>query len=82
MNMLEKVTEIIAQELGCQSNALSTDSGLGQTDGWDSLAHSQIVLALEEKLDVSFDFDELDKIICVQEIMESLKQKGSNNEFR
>ena len=71
-----KVKEIISRTIKIPPNQLSAQSGLGRVDGWDSLSHTILVLELEKEFDIAFDFDELDKIITVEAIVDSLLTKG------
>ena len=59
-------------------SSLSDDTGLDNLDEWDSLGHTNIILELEDVFDISFDFEELDQIITIKEIVSSLKKKGLN----
>lgn len=70
------VLEIISQVIKTPVSKLNENSGLGLVEGWDSLKHTELILELENEFDISFDFDELDKIISVKEILSSLRLKG------
>ena len=68
---------IVSRVMKVPLSSLSPDSGLGTVDEWDSLRHTMLILELEENFDVAFDFDELDKIVTIAAIVESLKAKGA-----
>ena len=55
--------------------SLTESSGLGNVGNWDSLSHTKVLLALENEFDISFDFDELDRLITISEIIQSIKAK-------
>ena len=40
------------------------------------MSHTNLILMLEEAFDVSFEFDELDKVITIEAIIKSLKEKN------
>jgi len=42
-----RIVVLISEVLGIEVSLLSSDSGLGVTPGWDSLAHLEILTKLE-----------------------------------
>lgn len=76
MSTLDNVIDIVSKVLEVESDAVSVSSGLGKTPKWDSMNHTKLVLELEDSFDVDFDFKELDKIITVEAIVSSLRDKG------
>ena len=76
MSVQVKVLEIIAKVIKRPIGSLNDDSGLSITDNWDSLNHTNIVLELEYEFDIGFDFDELERIVTVKDIVSSLESKG------
>ncbi len=76
MNLSDEVKKVVSRVLSIPEHDLSADAGLGATKNWDSLNHTTLVLELEEAFDISFDFDELDKIVTIREIVKSLSAKG------
>lgn len=76
MSLENKVLNIVSNAIKRPVSDLSLDSALNNPSQWDSIAHTNIVLELEDAFDVGFDFDELDKIISVKAILASLRNKG------
>jgi acyl carrier protein len=76
MTLENTVIEIISRVIKSPVSQLTGQSGLNLVTGWDSLNHTILVLELENEFDISFDFDELDKIITVEAIVHSLAAKG------
>lgn len=76
MSLENKVLNIVSNVIKRPVSELSLDSALNNPSQWDSVAHTNIVLELEDAFDVGFDFDELDKIISVKAILASLRNKG------
>ena len=48
---------------------------LGETDGWDSFAQINLIIAIESSFDVEFDSDEISELVSVEKISESLAGK-------
>ena len=76
MALQEEVIAVVSRVIKTPVGDLSAESGLGSVGTWDSMAHTTLVLELEEVFDVAFDFDELDRIVTIGAIVESLKAKG------
>ncbi len=76
MTLENYVLEIISRVLKTPVSKLTPNTGLGFIEEWDSLKHTELVLELENEFNISFNFDELDKIITVESIINSLKSKG------
>lgn len=76
MSLESTVIKIVSRVIKTPADQLTTESGLGLVNGWDSLNHTTLVLELENEFDIAFDFDELDKIITVEAIIRSLAAKG------
>ncbi len=73
--MKESLAVIIAKAIESDASALVGDSGLGVTPGWDSFAHTLIILDVEESFGVSFDADELQNLTNFESIRHALEQK-------
>jgi len=71
-----KVLDFISNFLGFNKDQLDLDSGLSNPSEWDSMKHTMLIIELENFFEISFDFEELDKIVTVREIIKSLKKKG------
>tara|TARA_B100000035_G_C20911024_1_gene513970 strand:- start:193 stop:429 length:237 start_codon:yes stop_codon:yes gene_type:complete len=78
MSLIDQVNKVVAKVTKIPEQDLSLDSGLGLTTNWDSLNHTTLVLELEETFEIAFDFDELDKIVTIRQIVDSLNAKGLN----
>ncbi|MFP2770647.1 acyl carrier protein [Oceanisphaera sp. KMM 10153] len=76
MRLVNEVIDVVARCLKVDRSEVNISSGLGITHKWDSLNHTNLVLELEEVFDVDFDFDELEQVITVQAIVNSLESKG------
>lgn len=76
MALQDDVLDVVSRVIKVPTQELSAHSGLGTVSGWDSLNHTTLVLELEDAFDVAFEFDELDRIVTVAAIVESLQAKG------
>lgn len=64
----EVVTELISQVLGISS--VEPDMSIHNTLQWDSLAHLQILAALESHFNCELDLDEISEVQSVQDWIE------------
>jgi acyl carrier protein len=53
------LASLIAQILDCEEGTLSETSGRATHDGWDSLAHLNVISAVEESYDVTLTSAEM-----------------------
>jgi len=63
--MTDKIIEIIGGVLGTPIDA---DASQETCDKWDSLQHLNIIVALEDAFDVSFEPEDIAKMKSVQDI--------------
>ena len=69
--------ELIAAVLGVDAATLSAESGRATTDAWDSVAHLNVVAAVEETYDVLFSTAEMREITTIGAIRSFLAAKGT-----
>ena len=74
--MLEKMREIIAEQLNCDGETIGLDTSFKDDLGADSLDLFELVMALEEKYEVEIPSEELAELTTVGAVMEYLKNKG------
>lgn len=74
--MLEKMKEIIAEQLSVDENEIELTSNFKEDLGADSLDLFELVMALEEEYDVEIPAEELENIATVEDVMEYLKAHG------
>ena len=60
--ILEKVREILISVLQHEKFELKDDLVAADVDGWDSLTHMAIIVAIEEKFNLKFKLKELNKL--------------------
>lgn len=74
--MLEKIREIIADQLNVEADTITEASSFKEDLGADSLDLFELVMALEEEYSVEIPSEELEKITTVGAVIEYLKNKG------
>jgi len=57
--VLARITNIIRENLDNDEIILTAETEASDVDGWDSLAHVRIMVAIEEDLNVRFTTDEI-----------------------
>jgi len=55
----DAVQELMAQVLRIDVGLLQEDSAIGQTPGWNSLSHMQLIAAIEERWPIRLSGDEI-----------------------
>lgn len=75
-NMLEKIKEIVADQLGIDEDDIKLESNFKEDLEADSLDLFELVMALEEEYRVEIPSEDLEKIATVNDIIEYLKNKG------
>ncbi|MBE5923974.1 MAG: acyl carrier protein [Lachnospiraceae bacterium] len=74
--MLEKLKEIIAEQLSVDESEIDLASNFKEDLGADSLDLFELVMALEEEYDVEIPSEELENIATVEDVIEYLKAHG------
>ncbi|MDO5146876.1 MAG: acyl carrier protein [Eubacteriales bacterium] len=74
--MLEKMKEIIAEQLGVEEDEIGLDTSFKEDLGADSLDLFELTMALEEEYDIEIPAEELGEIETVNDVVEYLKSKG------
>ena len=74
--MLEKMKEIIAEQLSVDAESGTEASSFKEDLGADSLDLFELVMALEDEYSVEIPAEELEKMSTVGDVMEYLKNHG------
>ena len=74
--MLEKMKEIIAEQLGVEEDEITLETSFKEDLGADSLDLFELTMALEEEYDIEIPAEELGEIETVSDVVEYLKSKG------
>ena len=74
--MLEKMREMIAEQLNCEADTITADTSFKDDLGADSLDLFELVMALEDEYSVEIPAEELESLTTVGAVMNYLKDKG------
>lgn len=74
--MLEKMKEIIADQLGVSEDEVTLEASFKEDLDADSLDLFELVMALEEEYDVEIPSDDLAELNTVGDVINYLKVKG------
>ena len=74
--MLEKMKEIIADQLGVSEDEVTLEASFKEGLDADSLDLFEFVMALEEEYDVEIPSDDLAELNTVGDVINYLKDKG------
>ena len=72
--MLEKVKEIVAENLGADINTLTEETSFKDDLGADSLDLFEMVMALEEGYGKEIPTEDLEKLTTIGEVVEYLNK--------
>lgn len=74
--MLEKMKEMIAEQLNCDAETITSETSFKDDLGADSLDLFELVMALEDEYNVEIPSEELADLTTVGAVMDYLKSKG------
>jgi len=72
-DLVQKTCEIIGDALG--QSPVAVDATPETIEEWDSIAHLNIVLALEAEFGVTFDPDEIPELVSPRAIAQRVESK-------
>ena len=73
---LEKMKEIIAEQLNCEADTIKEETTFKEELGADSLDLFELVMALEDEYGVEIPAEDLNNMATVGSVMKYLKEKG------
>lgn len=73
--ILKGISEVFAHTLDEEKIQLSENSKADDVEGWDSLTHVQLVVAVEKKFKVRFTAKEIQSWANVGEMIDSITAK-------
>ena len=72
--MLEKITELLAEQLKLDVSKITPDTDLKEDLGVDSLDLFEFIMACEEEFDVEIDTEEVSNFTTIQEVADYLEK--------
>ena len=73
--MLEELQKIFSEVLEINPTLVTEGSTIENLDGWDSMKHLEIVIAIENKYSINFEPHEVILLNSIERIMTAIKQK-------
>lgn len=74
--MLEKMRELLADQLNANAETITENSKFKEDLGADSLDLFELVMALEDEYSIEIPAEELQTMATVGDVMKYLKEKG------
>lgn len=74
--MLEKMKEMLAEQLNCEASTITPETFFKDDLGADSLDLFELVMALEDEYNVEIPAEELTDLNTVGDVIDYLKNKG------
>ena len=74
--MLEKMKELISEQLSVDADTITENSNFKDDLAADSLDLFELVMALEDEYSVEIPAEDLQNLLTVGEVMNYLKEKG------
>ena len=71
--ILEKVKEVIIEQLGVEDESIKMDTSFIDDLGADSLDIVELIMALEEEFDMEIPDADAEKIVTVNDVVEYIK---------
>lgn len=71
-----RVQRIVAEVFSIPVDSVTSGSSLETIEGWDSVGHLNLVLALEQEFQVRFSPDDIERMMDVQRIVRALDGQG------
>lgn len=75
MDVMEELTAVFREVFNYSGIVLSDRTTAEEIEGWDSLAHATLVLAVESHFKIRFSQRELLRFATVGDMRESIQQK-------
>lgn len=78
--MADRVSMVIASVFGVDASAVTDEDSPDSIDGWDSMNHLKLVMALEGEFEISLSPSESEEMLSVKLIRMILAEKGVRSE--
>ncbi len=76
--MHDRIRGVIADVFGLPPDAVGSDADAATLEGWDSLRHLELMLALEMEFGVQISSEEMPLLLSVAAIEECLRGQGAS----
>jgi acyl carrier protein len=75
---MSKLNQLVSELLEDVSGSLNDDALFGDTDGWDSLKHVQLVVGIQTAYGVDLSADEIAQLTSKRAVRAVLSARGVN----
>ena len=75
--ILEKITEVVRDQLDVDDITLAESTVSSEVDGWDSLANVRVMIAVEQAFGVRFSTAQIASVNSVGELVEIIAGRTS-----
>jgi acyl carrier protein len=75
MDITERLTKVFRKVFDDESIILSPELTANDVDGWDSLSHINLLIAIELEFGIEFKQNEIQRFANVGELMQSIEKK-------
>jgi acyl carrier protein len=75
MDITERLTKLFRKVFDDESIVLSPELTANDVDGWDSLSHINLLIAIELEFGIEFKQNEIQSFANVGELMKSIEKK-------
>lgn len=76
--ILEKVKEILVEELDVEEENIKLESKIKDDLGADSLDLFELISKIEDELDITIEEDDYSKLVTVKDIVDYITSKKTN----
>jgi len=74
MSLRDRVVRVTSQVLNLPTEAITEEWSPRTVEGWDSLGHMNLMLALEEEFGVQFSDERILQLLSVGAIVQALRE--------
>jgi acyl carrier protein len=74
--MLEKLIDVLSKTLNVPTEQITIESNATNIQSWDSLAHMNVVFAIEDSFEIQFTDEELENSTSVKQLLEIISKNG------
>ncbi len=76
MALMDSITDIFRDVFNDPTLIIDEETNSSSIQDYDSFAHINIIVSMEEKFNVNFTTPELGKMTCVRDVIRILNKKG------
>ena len=74
-NILEELQNIFVDVFDSEDLRINLETNASDIEGWDSLAHINLIAAIQEEYDIRFSMDDVTSMKSVNDMIEVIMRK-------